>query len=113
MERIAKNWHVVFLGSFYKTKYSSTSTNGSTLYATSSPSLTFSTEATVTPVKLPAATKATSTGKNAATSSPPMVKDSEPDLVDSSSAETRGIDQVREWDVGLTDQSPVWEETVG
>lgn len=59
---------------------------------------------------LPCPTKVTLTGKNEPGSSPPTVNSREPELSD---GVTKGMDQSREWHEGLSDQSPVWDETVG
>jgi hypothetical protein len=65
---------------------------------------------TITPAKLPCPAKVTCTGKKVPGSSPPTVNIKEPVR---SSIEMSGMDQVREWVEGLSDHSPLWEETVG
>ena len=56
---------------------------------------------TPTPAKLSCPTKLTSTGKNAATSSPPTIKTNEPDFVVSAKGEMTGMDQASECEGGI------------
>ena len=94
----------------HSTTYSSELTTASDENTTSSPPLVLVTLATSIPAKLPCATKATLTGKNAPTSSPPTLNSSVPER---SSAEIRGIDHSRACVEGLSDQLEEASETVG